>query len=131
MKKPVVLVIMDGVGIGDGGEGDAVAKARTPNLDRMMKEFPHTKLKAHGTAVGLPTDEDMGNSEVGHNTLGCGQVYAQGAKLVGQSIESGTIFRSAAWKELVSWCKEQGPCIFWDYSPTAMCIPTLPISLPC
>ena len=78
MSKPVVLVIMDGVGIGDGGVGDAVAQANTPNLDRLMKEFPHTQLKAHGTAVGLPTDEDMGNSEVGHNTLGCGQVYAQG-----------------------------------------------------
>lgn len=112
MSEPVVLVIMDGVGIGDGGVGDAVAQANTPNLDRLMKEFPHTQLKAHGTAVGLPTDEDMGNSEVGHNTLGCGQVYAQGAKLVSQSMESGTIFRSAAWTELVDWCKDQGTMHF-------------------
>ena len=85
MNKPVVLVIMDGVGLGDGGPGDAVAKAHTPNLDRMLAEHPHTKLKAHGTAVGLPTDEDMGNSEVGHNTLGCGQIYAQGQSWWGRA----------------------------------------------
>lgn len=112
MKKPVVLVVMDGVGIGDGGPGDAVKKARTPNLDRLLSDYPHTKLKAHGTAVGLPTDEDMGNSEVGHNTLGCGQVYAQGAKLVGESIENGAIFRSSAWQELTTYCKHGGAMHF-------------------
>ncbi len=112
MNKPVVLVIMDGVGLGDGGPGDAVKKANTPNLDRLLSEYPHTRLKAHGTAVGLPTDEDMGNSEVGHNTLGCGQVYAQGAKLVGSSIENGTIFSSAAWLELTDWCREKGAMHF-------------------
>ena len=112
MNKPVVLVIMDGVGLGDGGPGDAVAKANTPNLCRLMEENPMTRLKAHGTAVGLPTDEDMGNSEVGHNTLGCGQIYAQGAKLVGQSIESGVIFRSAAWRELTEFCREGGTLHF-------------------
>lgn len=112
MSKPVVLVVMDGVGLGDGGSGDAVKAARTPNLDRLLNEYPHTKLKAHGTAVGLPTDEDMGNSEVGHNTLGCGQVYAQGAKLVGSSIENGAIFRSAAWRELTDHCKDKGAMHF-------------------
>lgn len=112
MKKPIVLVVMDGVGIGDGGPGDAVNAAKTPNLDRLVSNNPHTRLKAHGTAVGLPTDEDMGNSEVGHNTLGCGQVYAQGAKLVGQSIENGAIFQSAAWKELTGFCKGSGALHF-------------------
>ena len=58
MKKPVVLVIMDGVGRGDGGEGDCVARANTPNLDRLFATCPYTWLKAHGTAVGLPTDDD-------------------------------------------------------------------------
>ena len=106
MKKPVVLVIMDGVGKGDGGPGDAVALAKTPNLDRLFATCPYTWLKAHGTAVGLPTDDDMGNSEVGHNALGCGQVYSQGAKLVQESIDSGTIFRSAAWKELSENAKD-------------------------
>ena len=97
-KKPVVLVIMDGVGKGDGGPGDAVKLANTPNLDRLFATCPHNWLKAHGTAVGLPTDDDMGNSEVGHNALGCGQIYSQGAKLVGESIETGALFQSETWK---------------------------------
>ena len=108
MKKPVVLVIMDGVGKGDGGSGDAVAVAKTPNLDRLFNTCPYTWLKAHGTAVGLPSDDDMGNSEVGHNALGCGQVYSQGAKLVGESIENGALFASNTWKELVSNCVTGG-----------------------
>ena len=91
MEKPIVLVIMDGVGKGDGGSGDAVAVAKTPTLDHLLETCPHTWLKAHGTAVGLPSDDDMGNSEVGHNALGCGQIYSQGAKLVGESIENGAL----------------------------------------
>ena len=102
MEKPIVLVVMDGVGKGDGGSGDAVKVAATPTLDALLANCPHTWLKAHGTAVGLPSDEDMGNSEVGHNALGCGQVYSQGAKLVGESIEKGTLFASAVWQELVA-----------------------------
>ncbi len=105
MEKPIVLVIMDGVGKGDGGSGDAVAQAKTPTLDRLLATCPHTYLKAHGTAVGLPSDEDMGNSEVGHNALGCGQVYSQGAKLVGESIENGVLFASDTWKALADNAK--------------------------
>lgn len=104
MKKPVVLIILDGVGRGDGGAGDAVAQAKTPMLDYLLDTCPHTWLKAHGTAVGLPTDEDMGNSEVGHNALGCGQIYSQGAKLVGESIQSGQMFESPTWRELTDSC---------------------------
>ncbi len=100
--KPIVLVIMDGVGKGDGGSGDAVKVANTPTLDHLLATRPHTWLKAHGTAVGLPSDEDMGNSEVGHNALGCGKVYSQGAKLVGESIESGKLYASATWKDLMA-----------------------------
>ena len=105
MEKPIVLVVMDGVGKGDGGSGDAVVVAKTPTLDNLLETCPHTYLKAHGTAVGLPSDEDMGNSEVGHNALGCGQVYSQGAKLVGESIENGTLFASAVWQDLVENAK--------------------------
>ena len=105
MEKPIVLVIMDGVGKGDGGSGDAVAQAKTPTLDELLSTCPHTYLKAHGTAVGLPSDDDMGNSEVGHNALGCGQVYSQGAKLVGESIENGALFASATWQDLVANAK--------------------------
>ena len=106
MEKPIVLVIMDGVGKGDGGSGDAVAVAKTPTLDRLLATCPHTYLKAHGTAVGLPTDDDMGNSEVGHNALGCGQVYSQGAKLVGESIETGALYQSPTWIDLIGNAKE-------------------------
>ena len=106
MEKPIVLVIMDGVGKGDGGSGDAVTVAKTPTLDRLLATCPHTYIKAHGTAVGLPSDEDMGNSEVGHNALGCGQVYSQGAKLVGESIESGTLYQSATWQDLIANAKD-------------------------
>ena len=102
MEKPIVLVIMDGVGKGDGGSGDAVKVAKTPTLDKLFATCPYTWLKAHGTAVGLPSDDDMGNSEVGHNALGCGQVYSQGAKLVGESIENGALYASATWKDLVA-----------------------------
>ena len=105
MDKPIVLVIMDGVGKGDGGSGDAVKVAKTPTLDKLLETCPHTYLKAHGTAVGLPSDDDMGNSEVGHNALGCGQVYSQGAKLVGESIENGALYASETWKDLVANAK--------------------------
>jgi 2,3-bisphosphoglycerate-independent phosphoglycerate mutase len=63
---------------------------------------PHTKLKAHGKAVGLPSDDDMGNSEVGHNAMGCGRVFNQGAALVSQSIASGALFTGQAWKEVTA-----------------------------
>lgn len=103
---PVVLVVMDGVGIGADNEGNAVKRAYTPTLDMLMSKYRNIALKAHGTAVGLPSDDDMGNSEVGHNAMGAGQIYAQGAKLVSSSIESGKMFESAVWKELCSNCVE-------------------------
>jgi len=97
---PILLVVMDGVGFSKTGIGDAVTLANTPTLDRLFKECPNTRLKAHGTAVGLPSDDDMGNSEVGHNALGCGQVYSQGAKLVNEAIESGKMYSGEVWKEV-------------------------------
>ena len=101
VKGPLLTIVMDGVGISKDNGANAVASANTPTLDRIMKNYPTLSIKAHGTAVGLPGDDDMGNSEVGHNALGSGQVFAQGAKLVSQSIESGKIFESSTWQELV------------------------------
>ncbi len=101
-RGPVVLAILDGVGYGKYADGDAVALANTPVLDSLTVSCPHTQLKAHGTAVGMPSDADMGNSEVGHNAIGCGRVFFQGAKLVEESIASGKLFEGAAWKEAVS-----------------------------
>lgn len=101
-KGAVVLVIMDGVGIGKFSDGDAVKNAHTETLDWFLKNCPNTTLKAHGKAVGLPSDADMGNSEVGHNAMGAGRVFSQGASLVEEAIESGKIFEGDTWKRLVS-----------------------------
>ncbi len=101
-KKPVVLVVMDGVGIAEPGAGNAVHSAYTPHLDELMATQPNIQIQAHGLAVGLPTNDDMGNSEVGHNALGAGQIYAQGAKLVNESISSGDMYRSETWSWLTN-----------------------------
>ena len=102
VKGPLLTIVMDGVGLAPDTVSNAVKSAYTPNLDRLMENYPMVSLKAHGTAVGLPSDDDMGNSEVGHNALGAGQVFAQGAKLVSNSIESGKMFASDTWKELIA-----------------------------
>ncbi len=106
VKGPLLTIVMDGVGIAPDNGANAVAAAHTPTLDYLMANYPMLKIKAHGTAVGLPSDDDMGNSEVGHNALGSGQVFAQGAKLVSQSIETGKIFASDTWKLLVDGVKK-------------------------
>ena len=98
---PVLLVIADGVGIAPDGPSNAVALADTPHLDELTESELATQLAAHGPAVGLPSDDDMGNSEVGHNALGAGRVFAQGAKLVNQAIESDAIFESEVWNGAV------------------------------
>jgi len=103
-KGPLLLIIMDGIGIGKEYEGNAVYLAKTPNLDRLFKSELFTTLQAHGTAVGLPTDEDMGNSEVGHNALGAGRIFAQGAKRVNLAIEDGSLFEGEVWKKLTENC---------------------------
>lgn len=107
-RGPVVLVIMDGVGYGKYVEGDAVADAHMEALANFHKTCPVTKLKAHGTAVGLPSDEDMGNSEVGHNAIGCGRVFSQGAKLVSNSLETRAMFAGDTWKKLIANVKKTG-----------------------
>ena len=103
--RPVLTIVMDGIGIAPDTEANAVKLARTPTLDMLMANYPTVALKAHGTAVGLPSDDDMGNSEVGHNALGSGQVFAQGAKLVSASIESGKMFASETWQTLIGGAK--------------------------
>ncbi len=106
VKGPVITIVMDGVGLAPANEGNAIAAASTPTLDMLMSQFPWVTLKAHGTAVGLPSDDDMGNSEVGHNALGAGQVFAQGAKLVSNSIQSGKMFTSQTWCDLIDNVKK-------------------------
>src|SRR5580698_8392981 len=100
-KGPVVLVVMDGIGRGAGDEADAVAIASTPTMDRLWVPGVRAELLAHGKAVGLPSDDDMGNSEVGHNALGAGKIYAQGAMLIGRALRSRALFEGEAWRGVI------------------------------
>lgn len=107
-RGPVVLAIMDGTGIGKYAEGDFVASAFKPNWEWLKKNALYTELKAHGTAVGMPSDEDMGNSEVGHNAIGAGRVFSQGASLVENAINSRALFEGAVWKEMLDNVVQHG-----------------------
>ena len=99
---PVVVIVLDGYGLPKSDVGSAIAAARKPTLDRLFAECPHIRLRAHGTAVGMPSDDDMGNSEVGHNAIGAGQVYAQGAALVSNAIADGAIWQGEAWQQIIA-----------------------------
>lgn len=105
IRGPVLTVVMDGIGLSERTVGNAIHEARTPTLDRLFKTSQHIALKAHGTAVDMPSDDDMGNSEVGHNALGAGRVYEQGAALVNQAIASGVLFETQAWRDIVENAK--------------------------
>jgi 2,3-bisphosphoglycerate-independent phosphoglycerate mutase len=105
-KGPVVLIILDGVGIGKDTEANAIYKAKSPFLDSLKQHNLYCELKAHGKAIGMPTDEDMGNSEVGHNALGAGRIYDQGSLLVKRAIESSSIYSNKTWIEGLSNCKK-------------------------
>ncbi len=107
-RGPVILAIMDGVGIGPGDESDMVAAAHTPHLDWLKENAPNSQLRAHGSAVGMPDEKDMGNSEVGHNAIGAGRVFAQGAKLVNQAVEDGSMYEGETWKACVERVKGNG-----------------------
>ncbi len=102
MSRPVVLVILDGVGVGNGGEDDAVATALTPTFDALNATAPRVQLAAHGRAVGLPSDADMGNSEVGHNAMGAGQVVDQGARRVNEDLGNGAAWATPTWRALIA-----------------------------
>ncbi|MBS0542655.1 MAG: 2,3-bisphosphoglycerate-independent phosphoglycerate mutase [Proteobacteria bacterium] len=105
VKGPVVVIVMDGYGIPKHDVGSAINAARKPTLDRLFAQYPNIALRAHGTAVGMPSDDDMGNSEVGHNAIGAGQVYAQGAALVANAIAEGAIWQGEAWQQIVAGAK--------------------------
>ncbi len=109
---PVVTVIMDGIGIGPHDDSDGVHMAYTPTLDLLFQEELMVRLQAHGKAVGLPSDDDMGNSEVGHNALGAGRVFAQGARLVNEAIGTGAIFTGRAWNEVMDRAQRGGTVHF-------------------
>ncbi|MCH5343601.1 MAG: 2,3-bisphosphoglycerate-independent phosphoglycerate mutase [Acetatifactor sp.] len=104
-KKPVVLVILDGYGLNDKTEGNAVAQAKTPVMDKLMKEYPFVKGNASGMAVGLP-DGQMGNSEVGHLNMGAGRIVYQELTRITKEIQDGTFFENPALLKAVENCKK-------------------------
>jgi 2,3-bisphosphoglycerate-independent phosphoglycerate mutase len=108
IQGPIVTIVMDGYGIAKSDVGSAIAAARKPTLDRLFANYPNITLRAHGVAVGMPSDDDMGNSEVGHNAIGAGQVYSQGASLVADAIAAGSIWQGAAWQEVIAGVKSGG-----------------------
>ena len=101
ISGPVVTIVLDGYGLSNNPIGNAIAAARKPTLDRLFTDYPHIRLCAHGTAVGMPSDEDMGNSEVGHNAIGAGQIYSQGAALVANAIATGSLWQGETWQKLI------------------------------
>jgi len=105
---PVLLIIMDGWGIGSGGPEDAIAQANTPNFDRLWKSYAHTELMTHGSYVGLPADKDMGGSEVGHLTMGAGKILDQGPTRINKAIADGSFFESEALHQVVAHCQKGG-----------------------
>ena len=107
INRRVLTVVMDGVGASENTFGNAVANALTPNLRWLTTNATYRTLRAHGTSVGLPSDNDIGNSEVGHNALGAGRIFDQGAKLVQESIDAGNIFRGECWTQLIAQVKKE------------------------
>jgi len=109
MKKPVILIIMDGYGIAPK-YGNAIAAAKKPNLDRLFSENPVTQIGASGMDVGLP-DGQMGNSEVGHTNMGAGRVVYQELTRITKSINEGTVYDNEALNEAVENCKKNNSAL--------------------
>lgn len=111
-KAPTLLIIMDGVGIGRQDDSNAVFVAKTPVLDKLMKGPLYREIAAHGVLVGLPSDEDMGNSEIGHNVLGAGRIFSQGAKRVNEAFKAGDVFGLETWQKILKRAKDGGTVHF-------------------
>ena len=103
-KKPAVLMILDGFGLNENGEHNAVAEAKKPNIDKLMAEYPWVKGNASGMAVGLPEGQ-MGNSEVGHLNMGAGRIVYQELTRITKEIQDGTFFENPALMSAVENCK--------------------------
>ncbi|MCI7768455.1 MAG: 2,3-bisphosphoglycerate-independent phosphoglycerate mutase [Oscillospiraceae bacterium] len=104
-RKPVVLMVLDGYGLNEKTEGNAIAMANTPVMDRLMKECPFVKGNASGLAVGLP-DGQMGNSEVGHMNIGAGRIIYQDLTRITKDIDDGTFFKNEVLLEAMENCKK-------------------------
>ena len=118
---PVVLAILDGVGLTDDGPDNAVSRARTPWLGKASTKYPHVALAASGEAVGLVPGQ-MGNSEVGHNTMGVGRAVKQGVARVNEAFATGEVYRTECFKEALRRAKDGGTLHFAGYSRMGVCI---------
>ena len=107
MKKPVILVIMDGYGIRKETYGNAIAKAKKPNLDKYFAKYPYTQIQASGLQVGLPEGQ-MGNSEVGHLNIGAGRIVYQSLTLIDQAIKDGSFYQNPKYLAAMQWAKSKG-----------------------
>ena len=104
-KKPVVLMVLDGYGLNEKTEGNAIAMANTPVMDKLMAEYPFVKGNASGLAVGLP-DGQMGNSEVGHMNIGAGRIIYQDLTRITKDIDDGTFFENKVLLQAIENCKK-------------------------
>jgi 2,3-bisphosphoglycerate-independent phosphoglycerate mutase len=104
-RRPVILIILDGFGVNPSKVNNAIAQANTPNLDNYFARYPHTLLQASGTAVGLP-DGQMGNSEVGHVTLGCGSIISQDIVQINAALENGSFYENEAFLHAIQTAKQ-------------------------
>ena len=109
-KTPTTLIIMDGFGLSDKTDGNAVRAASTPRLDQFFQEYAHTELSASGLDVGLPEGQ-MGNSEVGHTNIGAGRVVFQDLPRITKSIADGDFFTNPAYLHAISACREQNTAL--------------------
>src|SRR5699024_4837923 len=105
-RKPTMLIILDGYGIGKYYPGNAIELAKTPNIDRFMKEYPNTSLEASGLAVGLPKGQ-MGNSEVGHLNIGSGRVIYQELTKISKEIEDKDFFEKKEFLTMIEKAREK------------------------
>ncbi|MGI6402668.1 MAG: 2,3-bisphosphoglycerate-independent phosphoglycerate mutase [Oscillospiraceae bacterium] len=110
MKAPTLLMILDGFGYNDSDYGNAVQAAKTPNLERLLHQYPHTLIGASGMDVGLP-DGQMGNSEVGHTNIGAGRIVYQELTRISKSIQDGDFFENPALLEAIENCKKKSSAL--------------------
>src|SRR4030066_932003 len=110
IKRPICLIILDGWGIADKSEGNAITLAKTPNISKYRKIYPNTLLLASGEAVGLPEGQ-MGNSEVGHLNMGAGRIVYQELTRITKSIKDGDFFNNKALMSAVNNVKNKKSCL--------------------
>lgn len=130
-KKPTVLMILDGYGLNDNCQHNAVCEGKTPVMDQLMSQCPFVKGEASGMAVGLPEGQ-MGNSEVGHLNMGAGRIVYQELTRITKSIQDGDFFQIPEFLTAVENCKNMIlPFICSDWCLTAAYTATTPISTAC